>query len=186
MNLNSENLAAERHATTAGQFVTYQVKGVTADMSFLEMLDVFNEELIGRGEEPVAFDHDCREGICGSCGFLIDGVPHGPRRHTTVCQLHMRFFKDGDSRDPRALACQGLPGGQGPGGRSLGVRPHHPGRRLHLRADRQRPRRPGDPGPEGGRGHGHGRRRVHRLRGVRGGLPQRVGDAVHRGQGSPT
>ena len=81
----------------AGQLVTYQVKGVTADMSFLEMLDVLNEELIGRGEEPVAFDHDCREGICGSCGFLIDGVAHGPRRGTTVCQLHMRFFKDGDS-----------------------------------------------------------------------------------------
>ena len=81
----------------AGRFVTYQVNDVTADMSFLEMLDVLNEELIGRGEEPVAFEHDCREGICGSCGFLINGVPHGPRRHTTVCQLSMRFFKDGDS-----------------------------------------------------------------------------------------
>jgi succinate dehydrogenase / fumarate reductase, iron-sulfur subunit len=80
-----------------GKLVTYQAKGVTADMSFLEMLDVLNEELIGRGEEPVAFDHDCREGVCGSCGFLIDGVAHGPRRGTTVCQLHMRFFKDGDS-----------------------------------------------------------------------------------------
>ena len=82
---------------TPGQLVTYQVKGVTADMSFLEMLDILNEELIGRGDEPVAFDHDCREGICGSCGFLIDGVAHGPRRGTTVCQLHMRFFNDGDS-----------------------------------------------------------------------------------------
>src|SRR5260370_4458993 len=66
-------------------------------MSFLEMLDVLNEELTDRGEEPLAFEHDCREGICGSCGFLINGMPHGPRRHTTVCQLHMRFFKDGDS-----------------------------------------------------------------------------------------
>jgi succinate dehydrogenase / fumarate reductase iron-sulfur subunit len=66
-------------------------------MSFLEVLDVLNEDLIGRGEAPVAFEHDCREGICGCCGFLIDGVPHGPRRGTTVCQLHMRFFKDGDS-----------------------------------------------------------------------------------------
>jgi succinate dehydrogenase/fumarate reductase cytochrome b subunit (b558 family) len=84
-------------AGAAGRFVTYQVDGVTRDMSFLEMLDVLNEELTGRGEEPVAFEHDCREGICGSCGFLINGVPHGPRRHTTVCQLHMRFFKDGDS-----------------------------------------------------------------------------------------
>jgi succinate dehydrogenase / fumarate reductase iron-sulfur subunit len=71
---------------------------VTANehMSFLEMLDVLNEELTARGEEPVAFDHDCREGICGSCGFMINGVAHGPQAATTVCQLHMRKFKDGD------------------------------------------------------------------------------------------
>src|SRR5271163_3877547 len=87
----------QKDASTAGKLVTYQAKGVTADMSFLEMLDVLNEELIGRGDEPIAFDHDCREGVCGACGFLIDGVAHGPRRGTTVCQLHMRFFKDGDS-----------------------------------------------------------------------------------------
>jgi succinate dehydrogenase / fumarate reductase, iron-sulfur subunit len=87
----------QKDTNTAGQLVTYQVKGVTADMSFLEMLDVLNEDLIGRGEEPVAFDHDCREGICGSCGFLINGVAHGSQRGTTVCQLHMRFFKEGDS-----------------------------------------------------------------------------------------
>jgi succinate dehydrogenase / fumarate reductase, iron-sulfur subunit len=87
----------QKDAKAAGQFVTYQVKEVTPDMSFLEMLDVLNEELIDLGEDPVAFEHDCREGICGSCGFLINGVAHGPRRHTTVCQLHMRFFKDGDS-----------------------------------------------------------------------------------------
>jgi succinate dehydrogenase / fumarate reductase iron-sulfur subunit len=65
-------------------------------MSFLEMLDVLNEELIAAGQDPVAFDHDCREGICGSCGFMINGVAHGPERGTTVCQLHMRHFKDGD------------------------------------------------------------------------------------------
>jgi succinate dehydrogenase / fumarate reductase, iron-sulfur subunit len=87
----------QKNTDTAGRFVTYQVDGVTPDMSFLEMLDVLNEDLAGRGEEPVTFEHDCREGICGSCGFLINGVPHGPRRHTTVCQLYMRFFKDGDS-----------------------------------------------------------------------------------------
>jgi len=86
----------QKDARSVGKLVKYLVKGVTADMSFLEMLDVLNEELIGRGEEPVAFDHDCREGVCGACGFLIDGVAHGPRRGTTVCQLHMRFFKDGD------------------------------------------------------------------------------------------
>jgi succinate dehydrogenase / fumarate reductase iron-sulfur subunit len=86
----------QKDADTAGQFVNYTVDGVTPDMSFLEMLDILNEELIARGEDPVAFEHDCREGICGSCGFLINGVPHGPRRQTTVCQLYMRFFRDGD------------------------------------------------------------------------------------------
>jgi len=87
----------QKDTNTAGEFVTYQVKEVTPDMSFLEMLDVLNEDLIGRDEQPVVFEHDCREGICGSCGFLINGVAHGPRRGTTVCQLYMRFFHDGDS-----------------------------------------------------------------------------------------
>lgn len=79
-----------------GRFETYEARNVVPDMSFLEMLDVLNEELIGRGEAPIAFEHDCREGICGSCGFVVSGVAHGPRRGTTVCQLHMRVFKDGD------------------------------------------------------------------------------------------
>src|ERR1700745_1716104 len=102
----------QKDTDTAGRFVTYPVDNVSGDMSFLEMLDVLNEELTNRGEEPVAFEHDCREGICGSCGFLIDGVPHGPRRHTTVCQLHMRFFEDGDSLtlELRLHGC-GPPGG---------------------------------------------------------------------------
>jgi succinate dehydrogenase / fumarate reductase iron-sulfur subunit len=80
----------------AGRLVRYELPDVSPDMSFLEMLDVLNERLSERGEEPVAFDHDCREGICGSCGFVIDGVAHGPMKATTVCQLHMRHFKDGD------------------------------------------------------------------------------------------
>ena len=80
----------------AGQFVDYVAEDVTPDMSFLEMLDVVNEKLIAKGEDPVAFDSDCREGICGTCGFLIGGVPHGPDPGTTVCELHMRRFKDGD------------------------------------------------------------------------------------------
>lgn len=80
-----------------GKFVTYQMADVNPEMSMLECLDVLNETLIERGEEPVAFDHDCREGICGSCGFLINGVAHGPERATTVCQLTMRHFKDGQS-----------------------------------------------------------------------------------------
>ena len=80
----------------AGRFVTYDVPDVSEHMSFLEMLDVLNQRLILKGEEPIAFDHDCREGICGMCGFMINGQAHGPLRGTTVCQLHMRHYKDGD------------------------------------------------------------------------------------------
>jgi succinate dehydrogenase / fumarate reductase iron-sulfur subunit len=87
----------QQDAKSAGKFVTYPVRNVTPDMSFLEMLDLLNEDLQAKGEAPVAFDHDCREGICGMCGFLINGVAHGGHRGTTVCQLSMRFFKDGDS-----------------------------------------------------------------------------------------
>jgi succinate dehydrogenase / fumarate reductase iron-sulfur subunit len=86
----------QRSAAEPGRFVRYQVADVNRDMSFLEMLDVLNEELAAKGEDPIAFDHDCREGICGSCGFMINGVAHGPRSGTTVCQLHMRHFRDGD------------------------------------------------------------------------------------------
>jgi succinate dehydrogenase / fumarate reductase iron-sulfur subunit len=84
-------------AASAGRFVTYAADDISPDMSFLEMLDVVNEGLIGKGEEPIAFDHDCREGICGTCGVVINGNPHGPRLRTTACQLHMRSFRDGDS-----------------------------------------------------------------------------------------
>jgi succinate dehydrogenase / fumarate reductase iron-sulfur subunit len=78
-----------------GQFVTYPLDNLSPDMSFLEMLDVLNEQLIQRGEEPVAFEHDCREGICGSCAMMINGQAHGPERGTTTCQLHLRSFPDG-------------------------------------------------------------------------------------------
>jgi succinate dehydrogenase / fumarate reductase iron-sulfur subunit len=80
-----------------GEMVRYEAKGVNEHSSFLEMLDVLNQQLIEKGEEPIAFDHDCREGICGSCGFMINGEAHGPMPHTTVCQLHMRHFKTGDT-----------------------------------------------------------------------------------------
>ena len=80
----------------AGRMVRYEAKNVNTHMSFLEMLDVLNEDLLARNEDPIAFDHDCREGICGMCGFMINGVAHGAQRGTTVCQLHMRHFKDGD------------------------------------------------------------------------------------------
>jgi succinate dehydrogenase / fumarate reductase iron-sulfur subunit len=79
-----------------GEFRIYKVYEVSTEMSFLEMLDVLNEDLVSRGEEPVAFDHDCREGICGTCGVMINGQAHGPDRETTTCQLHMRRFKSGD------------------------------------------------------------------------------------------
>ena len=82
-----------------GRMVTYDVKDISPDASFLEMLDVLNEKLILDGDDPVAFDHDCREGICGMCSMVIDGVAHGPERATTTCQLHMRHFKDGDVID---------------------------------------------------------------------------------------
>src|SRR4029078_3173826 len=83
-------------ASAPGRMVRYEVPNVNHEMSFLEMLDVLNEDLITRGEDPVAFDHDCREGICGMCGCMVNGVAHGPLPGTTLCQLHMRHFKDGD------------------------------------------------------------------------------------------
>lgn len=86
----------QKNKNTTGKLVTYELPGISPDMSFLEMLDVLNERLIEQGEEPVAFDHDCREGICGMCGLVINGVAHGPEV-TTTCQLHMRHFKDGDT-----------------------------------------------------------------------------------------
>src|SRR5205814_8462486 len=82
---------------TPGRLVAYLAESVSPDMSFLEMLDVVNEGLIAKGDDPIAFDSDCREGICGTCGFLIDGLAHGPQRGSTVCQLHMRSFRDGDT-----------------------------------------------------------------------------------------
>lgn len=80
-----------------GKFITYNIKDISEDMSFLEMFDVLNEQLINKGEEPIAFDHDCREGICGMCSMYINGRPHGPKNKITTCQLHMRSFKDGDT-----------------------------------------------------------------------------------------
>ena len=87
----------QKNASAPGQFVTYNAAGISPDMSFLEMLDIVNEVLIKRGEEQIAFDHDCREGICGTCSLVINGTPHGPVRATTTCQLHMRSFKDGET-----------------------------------------------------------------------------------------
>jgi len=87
----------QKNASSPGKLVDYPISGIEGDMSFLEMLDVLNQELIEKGEEPVVFDHDCREGICGSCSLQINGEPHGPDRLITTCQLHMRMFNDGDT-----------------------------------------------------------------------------------------
>lgn len=85
----------QKSRTDAGKLVSYPLDSISPDMSFLEMLDTLNEQLVKQGQEPVAFDHDCREGICGSCSMVINGLAHGPERATTTCQLHMRSFRDG-------------------------------------------------------------------------------------------
>ncbi len=87
----------QKNVSSQGQFITHPAKNISPDMSFLEMLDVINQELITKGDEPIAFDHDCREGICGMCSLMINGIAHGPEAGTTACQLHMRSFKDGDT-----------------------------------------------------------------------------------------
>ncbi len=87
----------QKNKNDKGHFETYQAKGISPDMSFLEMFDVVNEQLINENKEPIAFDHDCREGICGMCSMYINGRPHGPKQGVTTCQLHMRSFKDGDT-----------------------------------------------------------------------------------------
>lgn len=87
----------QKNSSNKGSFETYQVKDISSEMSFLEMFDVLNEQLITEGKDPIAFDHDCREGICGMCSMYIDGRAHGPWTKNTVCQLHMRAFKDGDT-----------------------------------------------------------------------------------------
>src|SRR5213593_3948489 len=87
----------QKNGSSEGQFATYQASEVMEDMSFLEMLDVVNERLIAEGRDPIAFDSDCREGICGTCSLVINGIPHGGQKGTTACQLHLRHFKDGDT-----------------------------------------------------------------------------------------
>src|SRR3954467_711295 len=87
----------QKSAREPGRLVDYEARDVSPDMSFLEMLDVVNDGLIRKGQDPIAFDSDCREGICGSCGLVVNGVPHGPDPGGTVCQLHMRRFRDGET-----------------------------------------------------------------------------------------
>src|SRR5688572_28415457 len=108
MNLKLE-IWRQSSRNSAGSFVTYEVQDISSEMSFLEMIDVLNERLISEGKDPVAFDHDCREGICGSCSMHINGRPHGPWHATTVCQLHMRAFKNGETIVVEPWRSKGFP-----------------------------------------------------------------------------
>lgn len=99
----------QKGPTDAGRFEDHANVEISQEASFLEMLDVLNEKLVAEGREPVAFEHDCREGICGTCGFVINGLPHGPDRGTTVCQLHMRRFKTGDTLTLEPWRAKGFP-----------------------------------------------------------------------------
>ncbi|MFN3695884.1 MAG: succinate dehydrogenase/fumarate reductase iron-sulfur subunit [Pseudobdellovibrio sp.] len=99
----------QKNNQTPGEFKTYEAKEVSPDASFLEMLDAVNETLVKKNEEPILFDHDCREGICGSCGFMINGNAHGPQKGTTVCQLHMRHFNDGETLTLEPWRAQAFP-----------------------------------------------------------------------------
>ncbi len=99
----------QRNALEKGKLKTYSAEDISPDMSFLEMLDVVNERLIEKGEDPIAFDHDCREGICGTCSLIINGRAHGPEKGTTTCQLHMRHFKDGDKIYIEPFRCKAFP-----------------------------------------------------------------------------
>ena len=172
--------------TRTGAFETYEVDDVSPDMSFLELFDVLNERLISEGDEPVAFDHDCREGICGSCAMMINGRPHGPRRGTATCQLHMRKFEDGAHITVEPWRAAAFPVLKDLVVDRSRVRPHRRGRRLHHRPDGHRARRQPHPRAQGGRRRGDGRGRVHRVRRVRGRVPERRRAAVHRGEDRST
>ena len=167
-----------------GHFESYRIDSISAEASFLELLDVLNERLISEGQEAVVFDHDCREGICGSCSLMIDGQAHGPQRGTATCQLHMRKFPDGQEIvvEPwRATAFPIIKDLMCDRGASTASSR----RWLHHRPHRRRARRQPHPDPEGGRRLGDGRGRVHRMWCVCGRVPQRRGQPVHRGQGQP-
>ncbi len=103
------NVWRQKSANTEGKLVTYNVNNINPDMSFLEMIDVLNEDLSSKGVEPIEFDHDCREGICGSCSMVINGRPHGPKYATATCQLHMRSFLDGDTITIEPLRARAFP-----------------------------------------------------------------------------
>jgi len=165
----------------SGRLVDYTVEDVSPDMSFLEMLDVLNEGLIARGEDPVAFDSDCREGICGACGFLVDGVAHGPDPGTTVCQLHMRRFDNNDRLTLEPWRARAFPIIKDlVVDRSAFDRIIQAGGYTSINVGGAQ-----DPDPEADRREGHGLGGVHRLRRLRRGLQERFGGVVHVGKAQP-
>jgi hypothetical protein len=157
-----------------GRMERYEAQGVNEHSSFLEMLDVLNQQLIEKGDDPITFDHDCREGICGSCGFMINGEAHGPLPHTTVCQLHMRHFKSGDTLYLEPWRSKAFP-----------VVKHRPVGRLHHGLHRQRAGGEPDARPEAARRPRFRSRGVHRLRRLRGPVPERRGAALHLRESLP-
>ena len=163
---------------------TYELADVSPDMSFLEMLDVLNEQLNDQGEDPIAFDSDCREGICGMCGLMINGDAHGPEV-TTTCQLHMRSFSDGETitiepwRSDAFPVVKDLVVDRGAFDRIIQA-----GGYVSVNTG-SAPEAHSVPGPQGRRRPRLQRRDLHRLRRLRRGLPQRLGLALHGRQGHP-
>ena len=142
------NIWRQADASAKGKMHTYELDSVSEDMSFLEMLDVLNEQLNDAGEEPIAFDSDCREGICGMCGLVINGEPHGPEV-TTTCQLHMRSFKDGDKITIEPWRSTAFPVLKDLCVDRSCIRPDHPAGRLHLGQHRCRAGGTLHPGSQG-------------------------------------
>ena len=173
----------QKDANDPGGFETCPATDVSPDMSFLEMLDVVNEGLILQGREPIAVDSDCREGICGTCSLVINGKPHGGQHGTTVCQLHMRRFKNGDSITIEPWRARAFPILRDLVCDRTAFERHHPGWRLHLRQHRRRARRQRPARAQDQRRVVHGRRGLHRVRGLRGRLQERQRHAVRFGQG---
>ena len=174
------------HASARGAFVRYELDELGEDMSFLEALDMLNERLMGRGEVPVAFDHDCREGICGACGMMIDGVAHGPMCATATCQLFLRHFRDGSVVCVEPWRSKAFPVIKdlvvdrsafdriiAAGGFIYGADRRSAGCQRHSRSE----------GRRGETSMGHGR--VHRLRCMRRGVSKWIGFALYRRQDQP-
>ncbi len=165
-----------------GAMRRYDTDDVSPDMSFLEMLDVVNESLVGKGEQPIAFDHDCREGICGSCGMMINGVAHGPMKGTATCQLHMRSFADGATiyvepwRSRAFPVIKDLVVNRGAFDRIIAAGGFVTAATGGAQDANDISR------PEARRRRGDGRRGVHRMRSLRRGVPKRVGLPVHGGE----